>query len=224
MHAPSPLVLFGIPALALVASSLFLAILRARDTVLVFLVTGWFVLTGLFAASGLGMKWDARPPPMLLAFVVFFAVSAALSRSRYGASLATETPMYLLIGAQAFRLPLELLMHRAGIEGVMPMQMSYSGLNFDIVTGATAVPVALLVAKGRAPRWLPVLWNALGSATLLVVVTIAALSTPPIHGFGESPEKLNIWISQFPFVWLPAVMVQFAFVSHVALWRQLRNL
>jgi hypothetical protein len=223
MLAPSPLVLFGIPLLALVASSTFLAITRSRDLKLVLLVTAWFVVTGIFAASGWGMKWDFRPPPMMLAFLVFFAVSMLLLRSKHGQSLVEHTPLYVLVGAQAFRFPLELVMHQAGMDAVMPMQMSYTGYNFDIVTGITALPVALALAKGKAPTWLALVWNTLGSVTLLIVVLIAVVSMPPIHAFGTSQDKLNIWIAQFPFVWLPAVMVQFAFVSHVALWRKLKQ-
>jgi hypothetical protein len=223
MLAPSPLVLFGIPLLALVASSTFLAITRSRDLKLVLLVTAWFMVTGIFAVSGLGMKWDMKPPPMVLAFVLFFAASVLLTRSKHGRALVESTPVYVLVGAQVFRFPLELLMHQAGLEGVMPMQMSYAGYNFDIVTGITALPIAYAIAKGKAPSWLALAWNTLGSATLLIVVVIAIVSTPPVHAFGDSPEKLNIWIAQFPFVWLPAVMVQFAFISHVTLWRKLRQ-
>ena len=40
-----------------------------------------------------------------------------------------------LVGVQAFRLPLELLMHRAGGLGIMPPELSYGGYNYDIVTG-----------------------------------------------------------------------------------------
>lgn len=213
-------VVFGIPLLALVASSLFFAINRARDAVLTFAVTAWFVVSGLFALSGLPMKWDMKPPPMVLGFVSFVLVTVFLARSRYGRSLVRETPVHLLIATQAFRFPLELVMHRAAQDGVMPMQMSYSGFNFDIVTGITALPVAYLTYKGLGPAWLAKAWNLLGTVTLVVVLVIALGSTPPIHAFGESPDRINIWIAQFPFIWLPAVMVVFAATAHIALWRK----
>ena len=38
-------------------------------------------------------------------------------------------------------------MHRAATEGVMPMQMSYSGQNLDIVSGVTAIVVAWMMAR-----------------------------------------------------------------------------
>ena len=51
----------------------------------------------------------------------------------------------MLVGVQGFRLPLELAMHRMYERGIMPVQMSYSGLNYDILTGIRALVVAALV-------------------------------------------------------------------------------
>ena len=41
-------------------------------------------------------------------------------------------------------------MHRMAERGIMPPQMTYTGRNFDIVTGATAIVVAALLG---GPRW-----------------------------------------------------------------------
>ena len=65
-----------------------------------------------------------------------------------------------------FRLPLELAMHEMYERGVMPVQMSYSGRNFDIVTGISAFVVAWLVAQGRGGRLLITIWNLMGLALL----------------------------------------------------------
>jgi hypothetical protein len=124
-----------------------------------------------------------------------------------------------LIGAQAFRLPLELIMHRAAQEGVMPAPMSYGGWNFDILTGLAAVILAPLAAAGRAPRWLLIAWNAMGSVLLLVIVVLAVISTPVFQVFGA--DQLNTWIGAPPFIWLPGVLVQAALLGHVVMWRKL---
>ena len=77
-----------------------------------------------------------------------------LARSSIGDRLARGLPLAYLVGFQAFRFPLELAIHRAYVEGVMPVQMSYSGRNFDIVTGLTALVLAAALAMARVPRWL----------------------------------------------------------------------
>ena len=112
-------------------------------------------------------------------------------------------------------------MHALYERGIVPVQMSYSGRNFDILTGASALIVAALARSGRAPRWLVAMWNVVGLALLANVVAIAILSTPRIHYFGA--DRLNVWVTHPPFVWLPAVMVLAAFAGHLVIFRALRS-
>lgn len=108
-------------------------------------------------------------------------------------------------------------MHRMAERGIMPDQMSYSGRNFDIVTGFTAIVVALLIRSGRGGRSLALAWNVVGLALLVNVVSIAILSTPRFAWFG--PDRLNVWVTYPPFVWLPAVMVLSALAGHLIVFR-----
>jgi hypothetical protein len=110
-------------------------------------------------------------------------------------------------------------MHDMYERGIMPGQMSYSGLNFDIITGAAAIPVALLTATGRSGRLLVAAWNLLGLALLANVVTVAILATPRFRYFGD--DHLNTWVMYPPFVWLPAVMVVAALAGHLLIFRAL---
>jgi hypothetical protein len=102
----------------------------------------------------------------------------------------------------------------------MPVQMSYSGLNYDILTGASALVVAALVYTNRASVRIVRLWNVIGSLLLINVVTVAILATPRIRYFGN--EHLNTWVTYPPFVWLPAVMVLAALAGHLIVFQALR--
>src|SRR5436853_7911875 len=96
-------------------------------------------------------------------------------------------------------------MHRAYVEGLMPVQMTYSGRNFDIVTGITALALGGWLVAGTPPRWLVFAWNALGLALFANIVTVALLSAPtPLRVFMDEPA--NVWITRAPSVWLPAGM------------------
>lgn len=180
----------------------------------------WLGLWFAVASSGLLRDFDARPPRLMLVFGGTLAMSLALAFSPVGRRLS-ELPVWLLIAVNGFRLPLELVMHEAATQGIMPVQMSFSGWNFDIVTGVTALVVAALEWKGRAPRPLIFAWLALAFVTLGIVVTIALVSTPMIHAFGTAPAQLNTWVADAPYVWLPTVMVVFAFTTQVVLARKL---
>lgn len=173
----------------------------------------------LVAESGLLHRWHATPPPLMPIVGGMAALAGAVALSAWGNRLNAAVPLAALIGFQGFRLPLELVMHRAAVDGAMPIQMSYSGWNFDVVSGASALAVAGLVAAGRAPGWLIVGWNALGSLLLLTIVGIAIASTPTFAAFGS--DRLNTWIADPPFVWLPGLLVPAALFGHLLLWRRL---
>jgi hypothetical protein len=179
----------------------------------------WMSVTWVVAASGAFRQWNQMPPPFALLVLAIVLLGARLAFSGLGRQIATYVPLWALVGIQAFRLPLELAMHALAERGTMPVTMSYTGLNFDIVTGMTAIIVAVLVAAGRAGRWLVMGWNLLGLALLINVVTVAILSTPRFAYFGQ--DQLNVFVTYPPFVWLPAVMVLAAFAGHLLIFRAL---
>ncbi|MGE0039616.1 MAG: hypothetical protein AB7H88_14615 [Vicinamibacterales bacterium] len=179
----------------------------------------WMAATWAAAESGWLGDFERNPPPFMLLAVGVIVLGVVLAMSPIGDRLARGLPLWVLVGVQAFRVPLELLMHRAYYEGLMPVQMSYEGLNFDIVTGATAVALAAALATTRVPRWLVGLWNLLGLALLVNVIVVAVLSTPRFQFFG--PDHLNVWVTLAPFVWLPAVMVLAAWSGHLIIFRAL---
>ena len=181
---------------------------------------GWMALTWAIAEAGLLRHWERTPPPFLLLAVSIFAWAAAIAFSGLGQRLARFVPLWALVAVQAFRLPLELAMHQMSERGIMPVEMTYTGRNFDILTGITAVVVAALAARGLAGRRLVTAWNVLGLALLVNVVTVAILATPRIRYFGD--DHLNVWVTYVPFVWLPAVMVLAALAGHLVIFRALQ--
>lgn len=183
------------------------------------LAGAWLALTGALAQWG-ALAFGPTPPPALVLFFSGFVLAMVFLFSPPGRQLAIGLPLWLLVGFQAFRIPVELLLHRAYVEGLMPVQMSYLGLNFDVLTGLTALPVALLIARGLVPRWAVAVWNVIGLGLLLNILTIAILSTPtPLRVFHNEPA--NLWVTTFPFVWLPTVMVIAALSGHVLVFRRL---
>jgi hypothetical protein len=177
----------------------------------------WMAVTAAIARTGILRQWDRNPPPFMLLVFGIGALAVGIVLSPLGRRLATYLPLWSLIAVQAFRLPLELAMHGMYERGIMPVQMSYTGRNFDILTGATAIVVAAFVSTGRGGRALVTTWNVIGLILLVNIVAIAVLSTPRFHYFGE--DQLNVWITYPPFVWLPAVMVLTALAGHLLIFR-----
>src|SRR3954467_1073285 len=187
----------------LVAAALPLLLRRAGDpqraTRAAVITAAWMAATFAAAASG-RLSFTTTPPTMGVVIVLSLAVALRLGLSGTGGRLAAGVPLAVLVGGQGFRLPLELLLHRAYAEGLMPAQMSYSGRNFDIVTGITAIVLAaaLWLAPQRVSPKLVLAWNVMGFGLLLNVLTIALLSAPtPLRVFMNEPA--NVWIAQAPF-------------------------
>ena len=176
--------------------------------------------TYLLAKSGVLARFDVRPPPLVGLGLAVAVLGPLLAWSAAGTALVEGLPLGWLIGLQVFRLPLELVMHQAYEVGLMPVQMSFSGSNFDIVTGITAAMLAVTMAFRAVPSWLVWAWNLAGLALLGNIVVISIVSTPLIQAFG--PYRLNTWVAQPPYVWLPAVMVLTAWTGHLVIWRALQ--
>ena len=197
---------------------------RARAVRAVALVVAaaavWMTVTWRAAASGALRQWDDTPPPFALLIAGIFGIAFRLAFSTTGRRLAQHVPLWALVGIQSFRYPLELAMHVMYERGLMPVQMSYSGRNFDIVTGITALLVSGLLVIGRAGRRTVAAWNVLGVLLLANIVVVAILSLPAFRYFGD--DQVNVWVADPPYVWLPAVMVLAALAGHLLVFRALR--
>ena len=183
------------------------------------LTLAWMIATLALAASRLLLHFDWRPPPMALLVLVSIVLAAWIGGSTIGARLARGLSFSALVGFQAFRWPLELLLHRGYTENIVPVQMTYAGRNFDVVTGVTGALLALVLWRASTSRGLVLAWNIVGTALLANILVIAVLSMPMIRFFG--PDRMNVWVAVPPFVWLPTVLVVAAVAGHVIIFRKL---
>jgi hypothetical protein len=187
----------------------------ARSTPLTFGILAWMLLGAVLARSGILSRFSSVPPPIALLFTGGFVATIALGMSRWVRRLI-ELPLAILIAAQSFRILVEILIHTSSIIGLAPIQMTWSGYNFDIFTGVTAL--ALAPFAKAAPARLVFLWNWLGLALLIWVVGIAIISLPTRF---QLMRPDNTWVASFPYVWLPTVLVTAALLGHIVIFRKL---
>ena len=192
-----------------------LVALAGRTTVFTLSILLWMLLAALLARSGVFNRFSSTPPPITLFLLCGFAGTVAIGSSRWVRHLIS-LPLGMLVGFEAFRILVELLIHRSSTVGLAPPQMTWSGYNFDVVTGVTAL---LLAPFARvAPKGLLIAWNCLGLTLLVVVIVIAAASFPSRFQFMH-PD--NTWVSDFPYVWLPSILVTAALLGHLVIFRKL---
>lgn len=220
-------VLYGIASLAIIVAIAFTVLAARRGSSslrlkLSAVVAGVMVFSAVLAATGVLTRTDIMPPPMFVMIASVFVMAFVAGFSKFGTSMVSNVQLGALIGLQMFRLPLELVMHHASKVGVMPVALSYSGYNLDIITGIGAVIIsALIAAKINVPRALLWVWNLIGICCLLAIAVIAVLASPRVHAFGTEPQNLNTWVLFFPYVWLPVVLVTIAMISHIVITRKL---
>lgn len=182
-------------------------------------VTLWLAITGWVSGSGV-LDAPGMPPRAMIFMALVNLVAVLVAMSRLGTKLVEGLPIAALVGVQAFRLPLELVLHRWYAEGVLPVQMTYEGHNFDIVTGVLAVVVGLVLWRRGPMRSLVLAFNLVGFALLLRVASIAVLSSPlPMRTYFNEPSVQLVF--HFPYGWIVPVCVAGALFGHVLVFRWL---
>jgi hypothetical protein len=226
IHAPAfdLITAFGIGALAWMVAGVWVWLFgRGQGQLTVRLAMGALVIlgaSGAAAASG-WLQRTGAPPPMAVMIAAVLIGASALGLSRFGHSSAAGIPLVSLVAFQSYRLPLELVMHRAAQLGIMPEELSYSGYNFDIITGAGALVLSLSMAAGKTmPRGILWAWNLWGCWCLAVITFIAIASSPMVRFFGGAPH-VNTWVLFVPYVWLPTILVTAAIFGHIVMTRAL---
>lgn len=192
----------------------------SRLGVPILVALGWLAIPGVLAATGRLDAYDRMPAPVMVLMAGLTVGTVILACSPVGGRLVSAMPLAGLVGFASFRVSVEWVLHRLYVEGVIPVQMTYAGRNFDIVTGVTAGIVAFLIAAGRGGRALVLIWNLLGLGLLINIIVIAVLSTPvPFRAFMNEPA--NRLPSMFPYVWLPTFLVQAGLFGHLLVFRAL---
>ncbi len=175
----------------------------------------WLLIVGLLAASGFYADTTAVPPRFVflivpvVAMVILAAISPAVGRG------ASFVPQVWLIGLQAFRVVMELILWMLYRQGVVPIQMTFEGRNFDVLVGIAALLMLIPMLRGWRPkRAVIVAFNVAGLIALTNIVVIALLSAPtPFRQFMNEPA--NTFVTAVPYCWLPALVVPCAYLFHI---------
>lgn len=209
----------------LLAAAVLLSVRRylsARAARLVMLALPlWLLYVGLLSWTGVVANAALRPPgAFFILLPVFMFIGLFALRSAGGLKVAASLPISLLIGAQVFRVPVELGLHRLWSEGLVPQLMTYKGGNVDIFVGLSAPLAAWLATRGPAGRSLALGWNVMGLLALANIAVRSALTAPgPLNLIHA--EVPNLAIGTFPYTFLAGFFAPLAVLLHVLSLRAL---
>ena len=174
----------------------------------------WLGAQSLLVASGRMTSLPLNGLPFFFGPILVVWIGLALSP--VGRRLATAVPLAALVAFQSFRLPLELVLHSWVTQGTIPQTMTWSGQNWDIVSGLAALVCAPLASRYRLAARVA---NIVGFALLLNVMRVAILSSPVPFGWGLQPPLLLAF--HLPYALIGPVCVGGALFGHLVLTRAL---
>lgn len=177
----------------------------------------WFLCVAVMSYLGLIQGSDSRPPAPVLVLgpvLVYLVIAVWFSITKSGKSVAMAFAPAFVVALQAFRIIVEIFIHRLYEDGLAPKVLTYSGANVDIYVGITALIIAPLVAYKRLGSKSLLVWNVVGLVALANVVVRAILSAPgPLNVIHTEPP--NLMISTFPYMYIPAFFVPLAVTLHI---------
>ena len=181
----------------------------------------WILFISIFALYGFFADFSTLPPRMFLVLGIPLIAILIVTFNSGFKTILLHTPGSWLIYIQSFRIVVEILLWMMLIKGITPIQMTFEGFNYDILVGLTAPLFAYIIySRNLWSTRVLVIWNIGGMLLLGNIVTIAILSFPtPLRQFMNDPP--NTAVAEFPYIWLPGILVVIAYSMHLFSLRKL---
>jgi hypothetical protein len=200
----------GFILITIVFYGLFLRQVPSRR--ILFVLTGWAIFLAIWSLSGIASRFDLAPLNLMPVLVI-----PLITILVFTFKTKTVIPQKSLIQLQVFRVFVELLLWALFIENLLPVQMTFEGRNWDVISGLTAPFAALFLQRSK---WGLAIWNIICLGLLINVMSIAVLSMPtPLRIFENEPA--NTIVTEFPFILLPGMLVPLAYGLSLLSLRQI---
>ncbi len=201
--------------------SIYFLYRASKSKTLALILIVWANTQSIIAKSGFYLISDTIPPrfllmvgPPMLSILVIFA-------TKKGRGFISTFDLKTLTLLHTVRIPVELVLYSLFLQKLVPELMTFSGRNWDILSGISAVLIYFLVIKkDKINTTLALVWNFICLGLLFNIVINAILSAP--FAFQQFAfEQPNIGVLMFPYNLLPAVIVPIVLFSHLISIKQL---
>lgn len=193
-----------------------------------YIVLSWIIIQGIVSATGFYTKTDALPPRFMLVILPPLILILLLFLLPKGRAFIDKFTSVNLTYLHSSRIFVELVIWWLFLNKLLPEDLTFEGKNFDILAGLTAPFIAYFgIHKKLINNKLTLFWNVICLGLLLNVVITGILSSPlPIQQFNF--DQPNVGMLYFPYIFIPGVVVQLVFFSHLVeisrLWKWGKNI
>jgi hypothetical protein len=188
-------------------------------------ITRYFAVMGIWIAyiivlsiSGVLNDFGLPPRVPLLIIIPSIIFSLYITGRTSFRDILQLTPIHYPILMQSFRIFVELLIFTAWSEGYFPKRVTFEGLNYDILVGATAPVMGWLLMKNILGLNAALIWN-IAAMMILSLTGYAFISAYFFSEFAEAIDKTHF--IKFPFILLPSVLLSIAIFLHIFSIRQI---
>lgn len=174
----------------------------------------WFTYLSLLSYTEVLKNFDLPPRFPLLIMLPAFVFVIVVLRLKRNTEIVKNVPLHFPVLFESFRIPVELLLHGTFIAGLIPIQTTYSGYNFEIFFAISAIIVGLLVYKGLISNKLILLWNIIGLCFLATILGIfmTAIFYPAF--WRETSPMVSLDLGTMPYMLVPGFYVPLAIFMH----------
>ena len=182
-----------------------------RDKRLLLLFVSWQIIVGLLAVLKVFEKNPNLFPLLILGTITLVIISLKrIDKQKLNPKI--------LLTIHILRIPVELILFQLYLQNKIPNLMTFKGWNFDILVGLSALAILIyqFISKRKINKHFFMIWNIVGIIFLLVIVSLAILSSPlPIQQFAF--DQPNIAVLEFPYCFLPTCVVPIVLIAHILL-------
>ena len=184
----------------------------------------WLIVQYIISETGFYHNLSLPPRIPLFMILPLFLFTLFFLKKNKKSPIIQAIPVYIPIAYQSFRAIIEPLFYFTFLQGILPVQVTFEGANYDVLLGISAIFIGLYAFRKNASKKFLIVWNYIGIAVVAFAAFtfITSFYFPSIWG-GENSE-ISQEFNQFPFILLPLFFMPSAIFMHGLSIIQLKQL
>lgn len=181
----------------------------------------WLIYLSILSYTEVLTDFSLPPRVPLLVITPIMGLMIFSLFKKTTSDLVAITSVSWLIYIQGFRIIVELIIWGAYSEGVVPLQTTFEGYNFDIIIGLTAVPLAYYARKEKISRLTLMIWNIVGLLILGNTIRFFLFSVYFPEFLGQESAMVTEDFVTLPYLLIAGMFMPLAVYIHALSIKQL---